>query len=448
VTGRDRGDPGAPVILRASHVLPVHRRPIPDGAVAVRAGRLEAVGPWAEVRRDWPEATVLDLGRAALLPGLVNAHTHLELSGLGPPAGLPRDFAAWMIDLVRRRRAAEPAGLAAAAGRAARALVRSGTTAVGDISATGLALDPLRGAGLRGVVFHEVLGFDPARAEALLGEAERGLASLGEALRDSRLRPGLTPHALYTSSEALVRGCLARARDRGLRACVHVAEHPAEVEFTRAGTGRLREVLHAFAGWSGLEAPAHERRPIELLGELSGLAADVLLVHAVQATSPEIARIAAAGAPIAHCPRSNVLLGAGIAPIPALLERRVAVGLGTDSLASNWSLSLWDELRFAHRLHGGRVAPGAWLAAATLGGARALGLEREVGTLEAGKAADLTGVVLPSEAAADPVAWLAGADGAVRVLLTMVDGQALHADPSLPLRASDLGRRAGRPPEA
>ena len=433
MTGGAGPDPPAPGLLRAAIVLPIAGPPIRDGAVGIRDGRLAAVGAWPEVRDAWPAGPVLDLGPAALLPGLVNAHTHLELSGLGPPAGIPKDFAGWIVDLIRRRRAADPGALAAAARQAAQVMVRSGTTAIGDISATGLAIGPLCEAGLRGVVFHEVLGFDPARAEALLAEAERGLLALAEALRGSRLLPGLTPHTLYTSSEALIRGCLAAARARGLRACLHVAEDPAEVEFTRAGGGRLRELLHAFVGWADLTPPARGQRPLEFLDTLSGLADDVLLVHAVQATAPEIGRMAAAGAPVAHCPRSNALLGVGVAPVPALLGRGVTVGLGTDSLASNWSLNLWDEIRFAHRLHAGRVPPGQWLALATRGGARALGLDREVGTLEVGKAADVTAVALPSEAMAEPVAWLAGGDGAVEVLLTMVAGQVLFAHPALGL---------------
>jgi 5-methylthioadenosine/S-adenosylhomocysteine deaminase len=163
---------------------------------------------------------------------------------------------------------------------------------------------------------------------------------------------------------------------------------------------------------------------VAYLHGLGVLDPECLLIHTVHLTEEDLDILAKSDVKIAHCPRSNAHLGVGQAPLKALLDRGIPTGLGTDSLASNQSLSLWDEVRFAHRAHGGLLSPEEWITMATLGGAQALGLDREIGTLEPGKRADLTAVTL-GKPGADPYEYLLDEASPEKVRLTMVDGVSL-----------------------
>lgn len=409
-------------ILTARWVFPVSGPPVPHGAVAIQAGRIVAVGPAAELGAAWPEAGRLDLPEAAILPGLVNCHTHLELSGCFPhPAN--GSLSAWLAALIERRRGIPVAAQAAAAEAGARTLLATGTTSVGEVSTTGQSLGPLLRLGLRGVVYREILGLAPGEAVARSEAARADIEAMRRAARGGLLRIGLSPHSPYSLSEELFRECRAMTAGTGLPSCIHAAESAEEVQFVTTGRGAIPDRLYAAAG-CGVPPPRRPAgSPIAYLDALGILALRPLLVHAVHVDGADIRRMARYGIPVAHCPRSNARLSGAVAPVPELLNQGVPVGLGTDSLASVPTLDLWDEMRAALAAHGGRLGPCQILEMATLGGAKGLGLGDEIGSLEAGKRADLIAVSARGVAGSDPEGRLVAGTRGEDVWLSMIEGK-------------------------
>jgi 5-methylthioadenosine/S-adenosylhomocysteine deaminase len=236
------------------------------------------------------------------------------------------------------------------------------------------------------------------------------------------LEVGVSPHATYSVSPGLFRVCRDIQQRFGLKAAIHVAESSAEIEYLRSGTGEIRTRLLPTTGWGDVPPPILGATPVQYLHRLGFLDAKCLVIHAVHLTEADLEILGRTRIAVAHCPRSNAYLDVGRMPLKALRDLGVPVGLGTDSLASAESLSLWDEIRFAHQAHGGLLSPAEWIRMATVEGARALGLDREIGTLEPGKRADLTAVALDGPEA-DPYGFLLHEARATKVLLTTVDGR-------------------------
>jgi len=375
------------------------------------------VGP----RRDLLTAGIApeDLGDCALLPGLVNCHTHLELGGVGRVS--ERGFARWLAAVRAGRAAAGPDGQARAAAEGARRLLAAGVTAVGEVSTSGQSLAPLVASGLRGVVFHELLGVDPARAGALLRAARAELAALRRA-SGPRLRAGLAPHSPYALSEELLAAAARLAAGRRLALCIHLAESREETTYLAGDGGDIPAVLYPAVG----AAPPPRRRarsPLAYLEAVGALVEGMLLVHAVHCDEEDIRRMRRRRLSVAHCPRSNAALSGGRAPVPALLRARVPVGLGTDSLASVDSLDPWEEMRAARAAQGGALGAPAVLRMATLGGAACLGLAHLTGSLEPGKQADLVAVAAPGVAATAPEETLLASAGPEDVRLVLIGGR-------------------------
>lgn len=409
-------------LLIAPWVLPAGGPPLSRGAVAVDGAVIRAVGPAAALRRAHPEAIPEEVP-GLLLPGLVNCHTHLELGGLRPPAGFTGPFVEWLLWIIEAKRALDESALARAAREGAAALVRAGTTCVGDVGESGLGLPALQEAGLRGIAYAEVLGLDADRADAIL-TAARERIRIG-ADPGGRLAGGLSPHSPYGCSEALLRACAAALGQEGIRAQIHLAESAAEVAYVATGGGEIREKLLPAVG---RREPAHLPRgesPVAYALRLGLLNARPVCVHAVETGPRDWDALARAGAAVAHCPRSNAFLGVGPAPAAPLRAHGVPVGLGTDSRASAPSLSLWDEMRFALEVHAGALSAEEVFRMATLEGARALGLDGITGSLEAGKRADLIAVRADRFDPGDPFGSLIRHTADRDVLLTMVDGEVL-----------------------
>lgn len=370
-----------PAIFRARWVLPIASPPIADGWVAVERGRISGVGSGRP-----PEGSVVEVD-GVILPGLVNAHVHLELSwmrGQVPPAPtMPQ----WVASLMALRRTVghEPPGPIADAIAEVHAC---GTVLVGDVTNTLAAFEGLRASGLSGVIFRELLGFGVTDPGPLI-EATR--ESIERLPADPRFLRAIVPHAPYSVSPALLRATAVATADVPLS--IHLGESSEEIEFLRSGTGAWRELLQALGIWTdGWRAPGVG--PVEYIAA-NGLLSDRLLaVHAVQLTDDELRRLADVGATVVTCPRSNRWVGAGPPPIERFHASGVRVAVGTDSLASVEDLNLWSELKMMHDLAPG-VPPGAILASATRHGADALGFGNELGTLEPGKRAALIGVAAP-----------------------------------------------------
>ena len=373
-------------IYTARYLLPISSGPIEDGALLLRGGRIAAVGRRQDVQRLAPAAPTTDFGAALLLPPLVNAHTHLELTRFpawAKAAGetkAPESFVDWILQVIRVKRGLPLDVFAGSVSEGIRLSLAAGTGAVGDILSYFPARRQYAGSPLRGRVFLEVLGRSAERWEPLLESVEEVLAQTPE----GAIGYGLSPHAPYTLAEDFLRQALDLARNRPLPAALHLAESPEESAFLAAAAGPLIERLYPLVGWGELLPTPSGLSPVRYLQGCGGLHSGVLLVHGVQVPTEDVALIARSGAAVVLCPRSNARLGVGKAPLDDYLAAGVPLALGTDSLASNENLSVWDELAFAWDWFSGAASPRQLLTMATLGGAKALGLDGEMGAFEAG----------------------------------------------------------------
>jgi len=326
-----------------------------DAVVESQDGKITAVRP---ARAGDPPAR-----GGWLVPGLVNAHLHLELSWLaGRVAARAAGFGEWAGRLIEARRAGHaPDEDRLAAVTAARAMAAGGTVAVGDVSNGGWTSGPLGDAGLSGVVFVEVLGL----AQEVQGERMARAAEPAHAEGSVVVRPA--PHAVYSTPPALlVAACGARG---GAPAAIHVGESPGEEAFLH-GEGPIVAFVDGLGlDWRWWDLPRCS--PIAWLDRLGVLGPDLLLVHGVHLSAADIALVRTSGAPLCLCPRSNLHIGGQLPDVPALLAAGIPLALGTDSLASCADLDVLGEVR---TLHGAfpAVPIETWLRAATEGGARAL----------------------------------------------------------------------------
>jgi cytosine/adenosine deaminase-related metal-dependent hydrolase len=373
----------------ASWVLPIAERPIRGGWVAVDGGRVSGLGQGAP-----SSAEARDLGRVAILPGLANAHTHLELSHLHEQVAPSADFVTWIRAVVTlRRRDSDPnaAHVVEAVQKGIAEAVRCGTALVGDISNTLVPVELLTRSPLAGVVFYELIRFnapDPA------GFVEQARLQMSTLTVNDRVRVSLAAHAPYSVSPRVFQA-IRRAVDAGMfgPSSVHLAESTDEVEFIKTGGGPWRSFLEEVGAWDpGWRPPGGS--PVQYLDECGFLSASVLAVHGVQMTASDLARLAAHGATLVTCPRSNVRTGAGVPPIDEFYRSGVRVAIGTDSLASTPDLNLFAELAELRRI-APAVPAAALLDSATRQGARALGFDADYGTIEPGKRARLLAVAIP-----------------------------------------------------
>jgi 5-methylthioadenosine/S-adenosylhomocysteine deaminase len=397
-------------ILSADWVLPVEGDPIEDGAVAVVDGRIAAVGPAAEIGEGRRFA------ESAILPGFVNAHSHLEYAAYaGFGDGL--SFAPWLSLHIERKSRIEWDDFVACARLGAARCLCSGITAVGDASFSGAAAVACTELGLRAIVYLEVFGSDPAGA---LDRFEELRARIAEMLTDG-VCLGVSPHAPYSASTNVYAACAGL----GLPVATHLAESRGETDWLLRGEGVM-------ADYAELLVPPPGETGIRSLARAGLLRPDVTAAHCVTVDREEIALLAASDVGVAHCPRSNAMLGCGTAPLPELIAAGLRVGLGTDSEASAPPLDMFEEMRAAVYAARARAArPDALpaknaLRLATLGSASALGLDEEIGSLVPGKRADLTVVSLagsPYLPWEDPAVAVVFGGSPERVELTLVDGE-------------------------
>ena len=393
--------------IRAGSVHPVTAPPIEDGAVLVDdRGTIAAVGPHPLVPTP-PGARELAFPHASLVPGLVNTHTHLELTHLADK-NAEREFARWIRALRALKDATTPDEFARAAERGVRDGWAAGVTCVADTGSTGAPLEALARLGGRGIYYQEVFGPDPAQCTASMEELRRALDRLSP-LATSPLSLGVSPHAPYTVSEPLYRAVADLARRERCPLAMHLAESRAETELVRDGSGPFADALRA----RGFAVRAQHCSPVQYLLRLGVLqrATGWLCIHCVQVDERDVAILRDSGAGVAHCPRSNRAHGHGTAPLAAFRRAGLRVGLGTDSVVSVGDSSLLAEAAAA-----GLDGEDA-LRMLTIEGARALGLESEIGSLDVGKAGDLA--VFPSAALDRPLPPSAA-------LLTVVAGRVVH----------------------
>jgi len=398
-------------VFSADWVLPVEGPPIPRGAVAVENGRIAAVGSADEL------GAGTRYEEAVILPGLVNAHSHLEYAvyaGFGDGLG---DFAEWITLHIQRKARIGWEEYVDIARLGAAQCLASGVTTVGDCSYSGATAVACAELGLRATVYLEVFGADPtAGLERFAELRERVNGSFSE-----RVRPGISPHAPYSVSLELYRACA----ELGLPVATHISESASEVGCLLRGEGPwggYRELLVDPPGTTGTRMLAAN----DLLGP------HVVAAHCVVLEEDEVELIASTGTGVAHCPRSNGALGCGVAPLAELRAAGTRVGVGTDSPASAPSFDFFEELRsvlLTARARSRRpdvLSASEALELGTLGSARALGLDHEVGSLVQGKRADLAVVSLSGSAYLpweDPAAAVVFGGTPDRVIATFVDGE-------------------------
>jgi cytosine/adenosine deaminase-related metal-dependent hydrolase len=386
-------------IFHAEHVLPGDAAPIADGAVVVgSAGDVLDVGPAAEVLPRHAGAEVVHVC-GVLMPGLVNAHTHIELSAMRGRVAGGRGFVGWVDSLVSQRHELSPEEESEAIDAAVDELARTGTVAVGEVTNSLAAVRPLARRGIAGCVFHEVFGQDRAavlrRVESLRAELEERLPSWPS--RDLTYAPA--PHTLYTTHEDAVRALLEGARRNGTRTSLHLAEHAPERRAIENGDGPVPEWLFTRAK----QRPEWPRQPLlDYADRVGALSPSVLLVHLVEARADELARIAERGSPVVLCPRSNLHIEMKLPPVLAVRAAGIEAALGTDSLASNASLDVLAEAKaLADRFPG--VPARELVTMATWNGARALG-RSDLGRLAKGARPGLLLVEGEVGAGVDPAA--------------------------------------------
>lgn len=414
-------------LLRAGWVLPVDGEPIADGAVAVADGIIVDVGSGATLSARHTGAERCDLGAdAVVMPGLIDAHCHLEWSCFDGVVG-PRSFAAWLGAFLPLRLRLTPDDHVTAARHGAVRALAAGTTTLADSGPTGAGVRALAETGQRGSVHLEAFGTpDGVEAAELAGRVADHVASLAERAGE-RVTVGVSPHAPYTVGPDFWRALAARP-DLGARPwATHVAESPDEERAIVHRDGPLADLFaraeFPMGRWDEPGAGVVERMDA---GE--ALRAGLVAAHCVRLRPGDALRLRSRGVHVAHCPRSNVHLECGTAPLPELLEEGVSVALGTDSPASGGDYDLRGEARACRAVHGDEAPSDARLVRLiTLDGARALGLHERLGRLAPGAWADLLVLRTPAGTAPDDP-YAAALHGASRVDLVMVAGEDLVVD--------------------
>jgi|HubBroStandDraft_2_1064218.scaffolds.fasta_scaffold05696_5 cytosine/adenosine deaminase-related metal-dependent hydrolase len=373
-----------------------------DGAVVFDdRGVIADVGAAGEVLPRHGGATV-ERVRGVVLPGLVNAHTHLELSALRGTVPGGAGFVPWVEHMIGVRAEIQPEQDAAAIEDAVAELESCGTTAVGEVTNSLAAVPALVRRGLVGSVFHEVFGVELASLEKRVAELPRVVEEHVGVWPASAFAYVPSPHTLYTAHPTVVRRLVAKARESGLRATLHLAEHAAERRFLEQGDGPIPAWYESRLKLprSRLEWP--RMSPVAFADDLGALGPHVTCVHLTDARPQELALVAERGAPVVLCPRSNLFIEARLPPLLAVLAAGIAPALGTDSLASNASLDVLAEARaLADRFP--TVRPRDLVAMATWGGARALGRE-DVGRIAQGARPGL--FAIDADVAGDPCAFV------------------------------------------
>ncbi|MBA2332900.1 MAG: amidohydrolase family protein [Actinobacteria bacterium] len=397
-------------VLSADWVLPVEGAPIEHGAVALEEGRIAAVGTAAELGpgEHFPNA--------AIVPGFVNAHTHLEYA-VYAGFGDGQSFAPWLAIHIERKARIEREEMAAIARLGASQCLASGVTTIGDAAFAGASAHACADLGLRAIVYLEVFGSDPVEA---MRQYEEKLEYARPAVSE-RVQLGISPHAPYSCSTEVYAACLAL----GVPVMTHFNESQDELDWLEHGKGPMRPVAEFLIDPDG-------QTGIRRLAAAGLLDRRIVAAHCVKLAADELELLAGNDVAVVHCPRSNALLGCGVAPLAELRAAGIRVGVGTDGVSSVPSHDFFDELRMvvaAARARSERadaLSPTETLELGTLSGARALGIADEVGSLVPGKRADLAVIGLAGSAYLpweDPAAAVVFGGGSHRVLATLVDGE-------------------------
>ncbi len=426
------------MIYRARYVLPMDGTEVGSGEILVADGEIKAVG--SGLSSAHPEERVKDLGNSALLPGFVNVHSHIDYTlSRNHVDGL--NFWDWISAVgFSPKRLPDLAAVRLSAMLGAVELAQSGVTCLGDSSFTGAAAEAMAEVGQRGIVYLEVFGQSAGADFAQVFHRKVEQAQHAQSQASRLVKIGISPHAIYTSNPEMLKLCSQTCAQLDMPVALHLAETIAESDYSMYGIGPI-------ADWrrkSGYEAMFSGLSPVKHLQETGLLRQGVCLAHCVHVADDEVDLIAASGASIAHCPRSNAYLGTGIAPLARFLsagaghpEHSRRIGLGTDSAGSCMRLDFFEEMRFALALQRAVAQDASVLTAktvlelATIGGARTLDLDGQTGSLTPGKRADIIAVDLSRALPSEDVHLAVLSRSPEDVKMAMVDGVEIVSDGEL-----------------
>lgn len=411
-------------IYAASHLLPVSSPAIEGGALVVENGRIVAVGKLSELTAAFP-APVIENPGCAIIPGLVNAHSHLELTHFPSwkvRKGIdysPRTYVDWIIQVIKIRRSLSPEEQDHSVLEGIRISLESGTTALGEILSDPALLPLYLRSPLVGRVYLEAIGQTSQRCADVL-------STIGETLplfSGTDMAPGISPHAPHTVSEEFFTELRDYTAQQALPLMIHLAESREESTFFFDSSGPIAEKLYPFVDWNEHLPPARRTSPTAYLDSLGVLRPGTTLVHCVHISPSDAELLKKRGAAVVLCPRSNEKLDVGTAPVHLLKAAGIPLALGTDSLASNDSLSLFDEARFLLKKFPDQFSPDEVLRMMTLTGAEVLGRGTEIGSLEQGKRGDFLVISLPDNPGKD-LALEIITEGTLREVF--IQGNSLH----------------------
>jgi cytosine/adenosine deaminase-related metal-dependent hydrolase len=376
-------------IFAASYLVPISSPPVAGGAIAVADGRIVDAGPMERLRTEY-SAPVREFPGCVIMPGLVNAHSHLELTHFSSwklRKGIdysPRTYVDWVIQVIKIRRALTRRELEHSVMEGIRVSLECGTTTIGEIVSERALIPLFETTAICGRLFMEAIGQEPAANASLLEDIEKTLGTF----TGNRLQPGISPHAPHTLSETFLKALAVLTAAHSIPSVIHLSESREEATFMHDSSGKIAELLYPLAGWDAYLPPPRRTTSTAYLEGLGLLGPSTSVVHCVHVTPDDVHILKRSGVTAILCPRSNERLAVGKAPAGLLKSCGIPLALGTDSLASNDSLSLWDEMRFLRSEFPGVFTPAEVLEMATLGSARALHLDGETGSLEKGKRAD------------------------------------------------------------
>ena len=435
------------MILSAEIVLPISRPPVYNGAVLIRNEKIEEIDIKERLLDKYKNEEYLDLKNSVLMPGLINLHTHLELTALkgsiinkNNPLILSEktDLVSWILALIESKKKTSTNNLSLGIKNGIREAISTGTTTIVDLttrntiystSVFGKSFYAIKDIGLRGFVFVEVLNFDSSTADSYWKDTYKIIEQMRKD-EDPLTSIGIAPHSIYSVSSKLLKIARDYAIKEKMKMSMHVAESMEEKEFVSKNKGIIKDIYHKKFRWDGKRDFKRYPSSIEYIDKNGLLSKDLLAVHCVQLTDKDIKIIAEKNTPVVLCPRSNTFISVGIAPFDKLASMGITIGFGTDSLASNYSLNMWDEMRFAYLFYRktsrANIKAEDIIRCGTINGAKALGISNKVGTLNIGKEADLIAVKLHKKDT-DIYRDLLLNTKPDDVLMTMVAGKIIHS---------------------
>jgi 5-methylthioadenosine/S-adenosylhomocysteine deaminase len=428
------------MLLTARYVLPVAAPHIEYGAILVRDDKIVEIGDIEHLRELHPDEPVKDFGLAALMPGFVDLHTHLEYSAMrGLVDDLP--YSSWKHQLLQKERMFDEQDWEDSALLGALEAVQSGITTIADVTETGASARAAHVAGLRGVIYREIATMEKSKVAGVMDRAESDINEWRKLVDPSLLTIGIAPHAPYSCHPELFHTVAEYAAD-GTPVSLHLAGSREEHEFVKYGSSMLAtDVRNVFNADAPLWLPTGVS-PVQYVLQWGILdAPNVVAVHCTQVDDHDIDVLAAHDIAVAHCPRCNAKLGMGIAPVPKFLQKGIRVGLGTDSPAASNSMDVFEEMRIGLLVQRAVLGEQRFMVArqyvkmATLDAARALGISDRVGSLGPGKQADIIAVDLSESHQVPthhPYSTLVHTANQENVLWTMVAGRVVYESHTWP----------------